>query len=219
MSYSQYVSSGVKRVIELDVDGVIADIHNGLNNYVYDEFNVDFNGERDIHTWGMKELDPEIRKFILARFSCPDFISNLDYIDGSIEALIMLDIMVRQLGWEIKLNTNVNSECIDARKCWLTKMLRETGVKADFVVDNNLHKIMLNDSYVVVDDNADNIRNSKAKLKFLIRRGHNRDITQSDLETNDNYESEVFIVKHLLDVVSVLEDRFKTNEELTSLTL
>lgn len=191
-------------IMEIDVDGVIADIHNGLNSYVSKKFGIDFSGERDIHTWGMKELDPDVRKYVLQLFNSPEFIGNLKYLDCSLEALILIDIMLRKLGGKIVLNTNINSACKEAREDWLKTLIKTSGIKAECITDSNPVKNMLKDSYIVVEDNAENLRNSNAPYKFLIRRGHNRSVTVEDLIV-DNCNSKIYIVDDLWCVFGVLE--------------
>lgn len=191
-------------IVEIDVDGVIANIHNGLNKSVSKEFGIDFNGDRDICTWSMKELDPDVRKFIFSQFSNPDFISGLDYLDCSLEALILIDIMVRKLNGKIVINTNINSPCREAREEWLKTLIKTSGIKAECITDSNPSKVMLKDSYIVVEDNADNLRNSTAPYKFLIRRGHNRSVTVEDLVV-ESCDSKIYIVDDLWCVFGVLE--------------
>ena len=60
------------------------------------------------------------------------------------------------------------------------------------------------DSYIVIEDNVRNLRNSNADYKILIRRGHNRNYSEKDLGTckkgfvcNSFYDS-VDIVKKIL---------------------
>lgn len=191
-------------IVEIDVDGVIANIHNGLNKSVSAKFGIDFNGERDICTWSMKELDSDVRKFIFSQFNNPDFISGLDYLDCSLEALILIDILVRKLKGRLVINTNINSPCREAREEWLKTLIKTSGIKAECITESNPVKNMLEDSHVVIEDNADNLRNSTAPYKFLIRRGHNRSVTVEDLVV-DNCNSKIYIVDDLWCVFGVLE--------------
>lgn len=157
-------------ILELDVDGVVASIHSDLNKLVSDKFSIDFDAERDIKSWGMKELDSDIRTYILSLFSNPDYIGNLNVIDGTLEALTLIDAKLRELGWFLLFNTNVCKGCKDARALWLDNLIKETGIRAVKVVGDKSEKYMAK-STIVVDDHAVNLCNSKSPVKVLMRRG------------------------------------------------
>lgn len=192
-------------LLELDVDGVIANIHGDLNNKVYEKFGKHFDGDKDISSWGMKELDPEVRSYILSLFNSPDYIGNLHRIDGTLEALAMIDVKLRELGWYLVFNTNVCKGCKDVRTVWLDDLIKETGVRATSIVSEKAEKFMLK-STIVVDDYVVNLNNSNAQIKVLLRRGHNRDIKLEDIKKSNRDGSKVYIIKHLFDLVNILEE-------------
>ena len=190
-------------ILELDVDGVVANIHCGLNSYVNEKFGIDFDGDKDIYTWGMKELDSEVRSYIFSLFGDPEFIRNLKPFNGSLEALKSISAKVNGLGGCIVFNTNVFKGCVEARKDWLSEFLADSGIEAFKIVKSNKGKDMLN-STIIVDDCFDNIVNSNAKVKVLMRRGHNRSINTCDIP-NSHPNGKVYIIDKLEDLLPILD--------------
>lgn len=178
-----------KSIIEVDADGVILDIHRHLDNYVKDLY-PDFNGDKDISSWGMHELDllhKDLRSRCLELFNCIDFMTSIPYLDGAVDAMRKLDSLQRERRDVIVI---VNSHCYsdnlsDVRQVWLNKKLKTTGINVIVKTCSGSEKEMLNSQYCI-EDNVDNLKKSNASYKFLVARGHNRYANYNDLGTFKN---------------------------------
>lgn len=199
-------------LIEIDVDGVVANIHGGLNKPVSKKFGVDFDGERDLKTWGMHEVGEEKRKFIFELFKTPQFIGDLKPLDDAIDALISINKLIEHYGCgQIVFNTNIADNCVDIRSAWLDDIIKKTGITATKIVNPTYPKAMLR-SFIVVEDNLDNLNRSKAFVKILVRRGHNRSVTSNDIVQTD--VGEVYIVGGLGDIMPILDRHLKSYANL-----
>lgn len=164
------------KIVEIDIDGVIADIHNGLNPHLKPIYR-EFDGDTLIENWNMQELniyDRRLRSKALQLFGDADYIANLKPFDGAIEALVNLYEAMKKTNLEIVFNSNVDNEaCVDARFAWFDKYIKPTGISYNANVTCLPKKQKLN-SVVIVDDYPENLINSDAPIKIMIRRGHNR---------------------------------------------
>ncbi|MNL91106.1 5' nucleotidase, deoxy (Pyrimidine), cytosolic type C protein (NT5C) [compost metagenome] len=185
-------------IIELDVDGVVLDIHNYIGSYV-GHLVPNFIGDEQISSWGMSELTaihPELRGTIFKLFKDPRFMGSIPLFRDTIPSLRALYDLCSIKGLSICFNTNVDSQCVGVRNNTLDSIIKVTCMEANKVIQCNKDKVMLN-SLVCVEDNAENLRKSSAPIKFLIRRGHNRTTTLKDI---GKYEKG-FIVPSMYHVV------------------
>lgn len=190
------------KLIEIDVDGVLGNIHGSLGPYLTDIY-PGFDGDKHITSWGMKELNDintSLRPRILKLFNNPEFILNMPVFDGVPKALNSLKKAADKAGFEIIINSNSYKPCIAAKKKWLQKLLSKASVEILCRVTSDSVKSML-DSYVVVEDNPDNLKASKAPYKILIRRGHNRFASLKDL----GEFKKAFICNDFVDAEKIIE--------------
>lgn len=174
-----------RRIIEVDVDGVLANIHQSINPYMQSIYE-GFDGDKHIESWGMQELDKldeRLRSSILKLFGEPEFIGNLKEYDGIVDSLKRLDDFCKSRGLQMIINTAVFKGCADARIQWLDNLLKKASIDCGVIVSNGGKKKMLN-SLVCIEDNVDNLRKSEALIKVLIRRGHNRGYSHKDIGGN-----------------------------------
>lgn len=194
------------RLVELDVDGVLANIHCGLNPYVQSIL-PGFDGDTHIMTYDMQELnkiDVRLRTTIFSLFTDPEFIGSLELFPGTLEALIDLDAHLKSTGDKMGINSLLCSEsAMHSRKDWLERVIRAAGIDFKTNVGCSRQKEVL-DSFVTVEDNVDNLIRSTAPIKILIRRGHNRSAKVSDFGACehmyfcDTFVEAVEIIKRLV---------------------
>lgn len=172
------------RVVEVDADGVILNIHQHLNAYVADLMS-DFDGDEHIESWGMQELNnyhPDLKGRCLKLFSDEGFMTSIKPFDKGVMSLRYLDYLQRYYSHLlIVVNTHCYKSDLSAkREVWLSECFKEWGVGIPIITCSGPEKTMLDSTYVI-DDNADNLKNSTADYKFLVKRGHNRYAQESDL--------------------------------------
>jgi len=185
-----------KFYVEIDVDGVLADMDGSYAEYVK-HIIPDFNEEKYIKDWGMpnvKETYPEAFSIIVGLYRNPDFIRNLPRYKGVEESLRSIYKEVEQRKGSIVIHTHIlTPKCASAREEWLKELRRDTGVEFEIDICVGDKKKTRDNSLIVVEDNVKNLRNSQAPYKVLMRRGHNRFFTLEDI---GDYE-EGYIVKDL----------------------
>ena len=75
--------------VEIDVDGVLANMDGSYGEYVKDLI-PDFSEEKYIVNWNMPEVArdfPEAHKRIIALFSTPEFMRSIPRYEGIVEGL------------------------------------------------------------------------------------------------------------------------------------
>ena len=77
------------------------------------------------------------------------------------------DISIMYSLFSYKIKNNGSNYVVGFPSSSLTKVL------------NTLEKNKIN--YIIIEDNVGNLKKSNAEYKFLVRRGHNRNYTESDL--------------------------------------
>lgn len=171
----------VMYVIEIDVDGVILDTYTGLTDKVK-HFYDGFDAERDIHSWSMVELDDlkqGLRAEVFKLFGDVDYMSSLPFYSCALDALKRLSDYCITHDAKIMLNTLMfTQEIANKRVNFFEDIFRTHGIKAEITAPVN-KKSQLN-AYIIIEDNVDNISNSSAEHKILIRHGHNRHFDASD---------------------------------------
>jgi 5'(3')-deoxyribonucleotidase len=177
------VSELLKTVIEVDVDGVLADIHGHLSNYLSDVY-PGFDGDKHIESWTMKELDLlniNLRPRIFELFGDPEFISTIVPYYDVVDSLKQLSLTVKDWGMDLVLHTNVHSQCVEARQEWIQRQADQLGVHLECKVTSCPVKEVWPNTYAIIEDNLENIQNAVADVKILMRRGHNRNYSEKDL--------------------------------------
>ena len=170
--------------IEIDVDGVLANMDGAYAPYVSDLV-PDFSEEKYITEWNMPYVAknfPEAFKRISSLWVNPEFIYNLQRYPRIEDGLIKLYSAVKDMA-NIVIHTHIFNlgEVFESRKSWLEDLREDTNV--DFIIDicKGENKKTRTDSKIVIEDNVSNLRKSNAEYKILIRRGHNRNYNENDL--------------------------------------
>lgn len=196
-----------KRKVEIDVDGVLANMDGSYAEYVSDLI-PDFSEEKYITEWNMPSVErdfPEAFKRICSLWDNPDFIRDLKRYPNVEKGLIKLYSSVKDKA-ELVIHTHIFNPgaVFESRKSWLEDLRDETDV--DFIIDicTGENKKTRTDSYIVIEDNVRNLNNSNADYKILIRRGHNRKYNENDLGSckkafvcNSFYDSVDVVIKLL----------------------
>lgn len=173
-----------KVIIEVDVDGVVLNIHQHLNNYVRDLY-PDFDGDKHIESWGMEELNKlhkDLRGRCLSLFNSPEFMTTIPFFDNAIDSLKVLDSFQQQYSNVlVVLNTHCfNSDIVMSRYKQLSKILRDENIGIPLFCNSGTEKKMLNSS-CCIEDCYLNLKRSNALYKFLVARGHNRHVKYEDM--------------------------------------
>lgn len=205
---------GLNRIfeVEIDVDGVLADMDGSYGEYVKDII-PDFSEEKYIKEWNMPEIArdfPEAHKRIVSLYSTPEFMRNLPRYSGIIEGLQRLYALITPLNGVIVIHTHVKDyTCSLMRREWLEELRAESGVNFEIDISNGDLKNMRKGSLILIEDNVRNCRVSDAKYKFLVRRGHNRAYNECDLGGC----SESYVVDSFLSAVEQIEEIFSDKEQ------
>lgn len=195
--------------IEIDVDGVMADMDGNYAQYISDII-PDFTEETHIFEWGIPDIArdfPEAAKRITALYSDYNFIRNLPRYPGVEEGLNRLYNLIKSLGvkGKIVIHTHMRDENVaKARREWLEDLKQDTKVDFEIDICVGSQKNMRKNSLALIEDNVRNCSVSDARYKFLIRRGHNRKYNECDL----GYCQQGFVSSDLLDAVIRLEELF-----------
>jgi 5'(3')-deoxyribonucleotidase len=192
--------------IEIDVDGVLADMDGSYGPYVK-HIIPDFSEEKHILNWGVPEIKdkyPEAYQIIKSLWSNPDFVMSLPRYPRVAEAIIKLDKLIKGKG-RIVIHTHVfTKEVHDMRYKWLEILKEETGVDFEIQISLGDKKHKRTNTFILIEDNVNNSKNSSALYKFLIRRGHNRIFNKDALgEANGRY-----IANDIYEAVEKIEEIF-----------
>ena len=159
--------------IEIDVDGVLADLLNNkeLKNMlsdVYPDYTEECIEEYDFAN--IKRNNPIAAQIIRDSFSNASYMRKVPVYSGVTEGfnrlaqISNLDICIHTLvfgGYDV----------IKARKDWLEELEHSANVR--YQIDHT-KKIMFNDSHIVIEDSPGNLDNSNAAIKILIAHGYNK---------------------------------------------
>lgn len=189
-----------KYIVEVDTDGVLADMDGSYGPYITDII-PDFSEEKYIRGWSMpiiRDKYPNAHDIIKALWRDPDFIGNLprfENVEDGMKALCAIP------GVQVIVHTHIfNKEAGAARKKWLEKLRKDTGTNFKIDVCIGESKKTLDKVDVTIEDNINNLNRSHAKIKFLVRRAHNRDFGVLDIENADA----AFVVDSFYDAVEIL---------------
>lgn len=178
-----------KREIEIDVDGVLANLDGAYYPYICDII-PDYTEEKYITGWDMpliQENYPEAFKRILALWDNPIFIYNLKPFIG---VELGLNKLYREIkdDAEIVIHTHIRGEddVYKARYNWIEDLMKRSKIQGKIEISRGVSKDTRKNSFIVVEDNPMNLVKSNAENKFLIRQAHNREFDLRDVGVYKN---------------------------------
>jgi 5'(3')-deoxyribonucleotidase len=193
-----------KKDIEIDVDGVLADMDGNYTPYIIDII-PDFTEEKYITGWSMPlvaEKYPEAFKRVQNLWVNPDFIYSLPKFEKVIEGMKELGLFYKDKG-QITVHTHLfdGGPVYESRYRWLEELREESNVDFNINISVGEHKKTLETTKILIEDSVRNLQKSNADYKFLIRRCHNRDFTEKDLGKS----KESFVVASFYDAVQKIK--------------
>lgn len=174
----------MKKEIEIDVDGVLANLDGSYAPYIMDII-PDYTEEKYITGWDMpliQENYPEAFKRIKDLWVNPEFIRNLEAYPNVDIALNKLYSGVSDYA-DIVIHTHIRgSDAVcKARYDWINKIVDRAGIDCKIEISTDDTKKSRKNSFIVVEDNVNNLKRSSAENKILIRCSHNRDYNLNDV--------------------------------------
>lgn len=204
-----------KKIIEIDVDGVLADMDGAYEKYVK-HLIPDFSEEKYVTDWNMPKVEkeyPEAYRIVRSLYSNPEFIGNLERFPKVVEGFQKLDKYVGNKA-DFVVHTHIieEGEPSKSREDWLVNLRNDS--KVDFKIDicTGINKKTRDGSFVVIEDNVTNLRKSTAPYKFLIRRCHNRKYGKESL---GKYK-EAYVCNSFYDCADIIKDIFDKTEGVTN---
>jgi len=191
--------------IEIDVDGVLADMDGAYGHYV-NHIIPNFNEEEHILNWGMPEVSakyPEAFEIIKSLWTNPAFFTSLNTYPKVKEAIIKLGKIANNNA-NVVIHTHVfdGEGVYEKRYEWLETLKHETGVNFKTEISQGNIKSTRTNTDILIEDNVTNLYKSNAKYKILIRRGHNRSFNENDLGD----AQQKFVVKDFYEAVEKIEN-------------
>lgn len=172
------------RKVEIDVDGVLANLDGSYAPYVKPLI-PDFTEEKYIRSWNMidvEEKSPEAMKIIRDLWVNPTHMGNLRRFPHVVDGFRILGSIPNL---EIVVHTHIlQTKAVQSRYKWVERVLKDAGVSnASIDICVGKKKTMHSDSYYVIEDSPANLAKSPAKVKFMVRRCHNRAFNADDIGT------------------------------------
>jgi len=187
-------------IVEVDTDGVLADMDGQYGPHI-SHIVPDYSEERYIRGWSMpliRDNYPEAHNIIKSLWRSPAFIGSLPRFENVEEGMQKLCSLP---GVQVIVHTHIfNQSAGAAREKWLEQLRSDTDTDFDIDVCVGDTKKTLDHVDVTIEDNILNLNRSKAKIKFLVRRAHNRDYNVEDIEN----ASAAFVVNSFYDAVNIL---------------
>ena len=175
-----------KRIIEVDIDGVLMDIINtarvvgGFTELPSPYFPKDY-GMTDAGEW---------RKPLLACATSPETVAKCNLLEEAYDFLRGLFDKLDHTKYGVDVRGLMYSEaCVDARTKIIRPVLEAIDGGENFfsltfcIGDNNDGKQVTDSAYVYIEDYSANLARSKATHKILRDRSYNQEYNNPELET------------------------------------
>jgi 5'(3')-deoxyribonucleotidase len=189
----------MKRKIEIDVDGVLANLLDNDELKImladaYPGYTEDCILEYDFAN--IHASHPIAAQIIRNSFSDADYMRNLPAYEGVVEGFEILSTVPEI---DVCIHTLVTGgyDVIKARKEWIEE-IKPNNFR--YQIDH-MNKTMFNDSFIVVEDSPENLERSNATHKILIAHGYNKKYANEHPEihvVNNFYEATAIIEKLIL---------------------
>ena len=174
------------KIIEIDADGVLIDMDGSYAPYV-EHIVPDYTEEKYVTDWGLpllKEKYPKAHEIIFDLYKNPKFISDLPRYKGVVSSLKALSFFIKFLNEDYKMLIHTHmrgDECAKARREWLEKLKEESKADFQIKISKGMSKEKSQTKFCLIEDNVSHLKRSKAKIKILIRRNHNRKYGLEDI--------------------------------------
>lgn len=169
-----------RRTIEIDTDDVLTPTDDAYTPY-FKKLIPDYSPQKYIDAWGMpkvRETCPEAWELVQKLWRDYDFMVNLERAPD-VEAGFQI---LNNLDFDMVVHTHILSDdAARARREWLEALMIDADTNFEIDICQGKTKKSLENPYVTIEDNLDNLNRSKAKIKFLIRNYHNRKFTEKDI--------------------------------------
>ena len=170
-----------KKVIEIDVDGVLLDLLNNpdlkrMLSEAYPEYTEDC--IRDYDFGHMREENPLAHAIIRSSFSNAKYMRNIPMYDGVREGF---ERLVKMNGLDICIHTLVTGgyDVMKARREWIEEFKGEMPIR--YQIDH-MHKQMFDRPFIVIEDSPINLANSNAIHKIMIAHNYNKQFAENHPE-------------------------------------
>ena len=191
-----------KKVVALDVDGVLMECYPPINKKIIDTFNVsdDFKIQRIVRSWNMHELPEDIRLFALDCMGDADIVRQYTFKKGSKKFVKELYEMLVAVDGELIFNTHCFNQAVgDVRREQLETLSEQLGITPKYYISIGPKKINA-ESTVIIDDCFGNLQSSNAETKVLFSMFHNRNLNEGDAFRSRNYND---IIQHVKEAILV----------------
>lgn len=196
--------------IEVDVDGVLADMDGAYGDYVKDLI-PDWTEEKYVTGWNMPEVEknyPEAYKRIRGLYSNSDFVYSLERYPNVVEGMKELKEILKGKGNTV-VHTHIFTDITyDSRYNWLVDLQRDSNYDFDIDICVGPQKSTRENSYVTIEDNILNLNKSNAEYKFLVRRCHNKEYGVNDIKNC----KKAYVVDSFYSAVQEIRKIFEGNE-------
>lgn len=159
------------RCVEIDVDGVLADLLNNKHikrrlRLAYPQYSESCLKSYDFSH--LKEENPKAYKLIRRAFQDPAYMGKLPVYDGVSEGL---DRLV-ELDADICIHTLIvgDERVVAVREEWLKDLIKNRKIR--YQVDHKI-KNMFDRSYILIEDSPENLEKSNAVHKIMVRHSYN----------------------------------------------
>lgn len=174
----------MKKEVEIDVDGVLANLDGSYAPYIMDII-PDYTEEKYITGWDMPLIQknyPEAFKRIQNLWVDPIFIENLEMYPNVDVALSKLYSEISDFA-DIVIHTHIrgSEDVYKARYNWIQKLMEISGIDGKIEISTDDTKKSRKNSFIVIEDNVNNLKRSSAENKVLIRCSHNRSFNLNDI--------------------------------------
>ena len=200
-----------KKTVEIDVDGVLADILG--NDYIKNKLKTVYPDWSDSHIKkydlsDIQEKNLEAYRIIIRSFHDPNLFRLMPAYSGVVEGMRKL-LADNRISIRIHTLIRGDQEVVAARRTWIEKFMRtveprsELREKMDFKYQIDVgKKVMFKNMDYLIEDCPDNLMASDARNKILIKRSYNEDFALTDkslIVAKSFYEAARYIIDRIED--------------------
>lgn len=190
-------------LIEIDLDGVIADIYSPVERLIKGEGYHNFTFD-NVKTYEAKEPNIGCPRVEMNKwFNRPEIYNIIEPYKG-VEELISWLLRNKV---KVVINTKSTIEVEEGKRVWIEALKhRIKDGKIHYIIETSAGlKKMLKNSRVLIEDSLENIRRSPAETKFLISRHHNK--KENNLKYISLFEdNELYVISEYSEIKNRLKE-------------